>query len=200
MCDPQKLLTIAEAAEILHLNPEVVRRWLRSKKLYGIKVGSDWRLPESSLQKIFQQAANSGTSLSEEGPKMCIKFPKWIEFSGLPAYLNSTISPLAWPIFKKLVELDFEEGEREDFRVPFDFRKTCQRVGYSEEDTKVVLKELSKLGVITLDTKHDPPTWFEIQRPLKTPQSIFDIVFANGGIKGAPEKAFENKCLRRYLV
>ena len=112
MCNPKKLLTISETADLLQMNPEVIRRWLRAGRLVGIKVGSDWRVPESSLQALLQPAVLPAPAV-ENGPKMCTKFPKWLEFSGLPNHLFSLLGPMAWPIFKELIELDFEQGETE---------------------------------------------------------------------------------------
>jgi excisionase family DNA binding protein len=45
----QNLLTIDEAAKRLKLNPETVRRQLRSGVLRGIKRGKMWRIPESAI-------------------------------------------------------------------------------------------------------------------------------------------------------
>ncbi len=50
-----RLLTVAEVADRLRLNPETVRRWLRHGKLAGISLGSDrggWRVPASELRRL----------------------------------------------------------------------------------------------------------------------------------------------------
>ena len=39
-------------AEILGVHEESVRRWVRSRRLHGIKAGSQWRVPESELERI----------------------------------------------------------------------------------------------------------------------------------------------------
>lgn len=200
MCNPRKLLTIHETAELLHLNPEVLRRWLREGKMAGTKVGSDWRIPESVLESIMNPAHPPAPEAVDSGPKMCIKFPKWLEFSGLPGLLNAELGPMAWPVFKKLIELDFEQGEQDSARLRLDFPRFCDRLGYGASDVRAVLKGLARQAYITFDARTNPPEWVKIQIPIKTPRSILDIGFAEGGVKGAPEKAFDSRCLRRYLV
>ncbi len=51
-----RLLTVAEVAELLRLNPETVRRWLRQGRLPGTSLGSDrggWRVRESDVQRLL---------------------------------------------------------------------------------------------------------------------------------------------------
>ncbi len=50
------LLTVDQAAEYLQVNPQVVRRWLREKKLPGFKVGHDWRIDEKDLAAVIEEA------------------------------------------------------------------------------------------------------------------------------------------------
>ncbi len=51
----EKLLTVAEAAEALSLNPQTVRVWLRSGKLRGLRTNEgkngQWRVPESAVRE-----------------------------------------------------------------------------------------------------------------------------------------------------
>lgn len=197
---PRRLLTVQETAEILHMNPEVVRRWLRNGTLKGTKVGSDWRIAEATIDAFLNKAAAVPTDPATQGPKMCVKFPKWLDFSGLPAQLNEALGPTGWPIFKKLVEIDFEKEDKVTPRFPLELPTFCQRVGYEEKTVLKTIQGLARLGFLTLDQRHDPPEWVQIKTPIKTPRSILDIPFSEGGIKGAPEKACESRCLRRYLL
>lgn len=52
---PEELMTVEEVAERLKMNPETVRRYLRSGELKGIafsnKVG--WRITEQDLQEFI---------------------------------------------------------------------------------------------------------------------------------------------------
>ena len=38
-----------------------------------------------------------------------------------------------------------------------------------------------------------------IRTPLATPKLVLDIDFCHGGVRGAPDKAFDKACVRRYL-
>ncbi|NLI78734.1 MAG: helix-turn-helix domain-containing protein [Candidatus Riflebacteria bacterium] len=200
MSEPRRLLTVQETAAILHMNPEVVRRWLRNGTLKGTKVGSDWRVAEATIEAFLNKAEPVAVDPATQGPKMCVKFPKWLEFSGLPEKLNDLLGPSGWPIFKKLVELDFEHEEATAPKIPIDLPSLCRRVGYPEALVLKTIAGLGKHGYLTLDPRRPHPAWVKIPTPVKTPVSILDIPFAEGGIKGAPEKACESRCLRRYLL
>ena len=52
--DPLTLLTIKEAAEALRLSTRTVHRMIKSKELPSFKVGGQWRLRESELQKWLE--------------------------------------------------------------------------------------------------------------------------------------------------
>lgn len=200
MTDSQKLLDLKEVSKILKINAEVLRRWLRSGRLPGVKVGSDWRVNSKDLQP-FLDPANTQTVSEKAGTgpqKMCFRFPKWLEFSGLPRTLNHKFGPEAWPIFKKLVELDFELGKPSDRHVPLDFSEISERTGYEIETVEKISKKLVASGYIALTKVQNQP-FFYISTPIRTPRFIFDIPYEHGGIKGAPNTALTNSCLRRFL-
>jgi excisionase family DNA binding protein len=51
----EPLLTVAEVATQLRIDPETVRRWLRTGKLAGVRVGgarAGWRIPASALARF----------------------------------------------------------------------------------------------------------------------------------------------------
>ena len=52
--DPLSLLTIKEAAEALRLSTRTVHRMVGRKELPAFKVGGQWRLRESELQKWLE--------------------------------------------------------------------------------------------------------------------------------------------------
>jgi excisionase family DNA binding protein len=52
------MYTPEEAAEMLKLNPETVRRFLREGRLRGNLFGRVWRIPESSLQAWMEETSN----------------------------------------------------------------------------------------------------------------------------------------------
>jgi excisionase family DNA binding protein len=57
--DQIRLLTLAEAAELLQVSIRTLQRMIRSKKLPAFKVGGQWRIRESQLQQWVEQRENS---------------------------------------------------------------------------------------------------------------------------------------------
>lgn len=49
-----RILTIEQASEVLQMNPQVVREYLRKGKLPGSKIGRHWRLIEEDLQAYMR--------------------------------------------------------------------------------------------------------------------------------------------------
>ena len=196
----KRLLNLKEVSAMLNMNTEVLRRWLRNGKLPGVKVGSDWRINAADLDPFLNPAGSASKSAAnpDNSKKMCFRFPKWLEFSGLPKLLNEKFGPEAWPIFKKLIELDFEIGKPSDRMVPINMAELAERTGYGEEITTAVFKQLQRNDLVKLH-KQDSGDFFTIVTPIKTPKLILDISYEHGGIKGAPSKALDNSCLRRFL-
>ena len=205
MEDNNKLLNLKEVSKRLQINTEVLRRWLRNGKLHGVKVGSDWRVYESDIQSYLvsnvpnaEKKKESINKPNPDGISMSYKFPKWLEFSGLPQQFNNDYGPEAWPIFKKLIELDFEAGRPADRKIGLDIPRISAMTGYDEDIIQGILEELEKKGYISIsDTKKG--CFFYIKTPIRTPKLIFDIGYLDGGIKGAPQYALENPCIRRFL-
>lgn len=50
-----KLLTVSEAAQLLRLKPKTIRLWLETGRLRGFKVGRQWRIPVSELERLIPQ-------------------------------------------------------------------------------------------------------------------------------------------------
>ena len=51
----QPMLTVAEVADRLRLNPETVRVWLRSGRLKGTRIGgkrAGWRIPSTEVDRL----------------------------------------------------------------------------------------------------------------------------------------------------
>jgi excisionase family DNA binding protein len=46
----EKLLTVAEVAAELRLDPRTVRGWCRKRRLPALRVGGQWRIPRSWLE------------------------------------------------------------------------------------------------------------------------------------------------------
>lgn len=51
------MLTVPEAARRSHLNPETIRRWIRSGKLSARKVGTQHILEEEDLDRLTGSAS-----------------------------------------------------------------------------------------------------------------------------------------------
>lgn len=197
--EPTKLLNLKEVAKILNINTEVLRRWLRNKKLPGVKVGSDWRVNERDLEPFITPQGKDTVASEKTQPKMCFRFPKWLEYSGLPFQLNQKFGPESWPVFKKIIELDFEHGKPQDRRILIDLKEISERVGYCEQTTSKALKGLQSHGMIKISSTKSRSLFLTVVTPIKTPKLVLDISFENGGVKGAPSQALQNSCLRRYL-
>lgn len=52
---PMKVYTVAEAAKILKVSQETVRRWARSGKLKGINPGKGWRFTDKDIRRFLGQ-------------------------------------------------------------------------------------------------------------------------------------------------
>ena len=57
-----ELITIEEAARYLKVTPYTIRRYLREKKLPGIKLGGQWRIRSDALEKKLLAASEGGES------------------------------------------------------------------------------------------------------------------------------------------
>jgi excisionase family DNA binding protein len=57
-----QLLTLTEAAQLLHVSTKTLQRMIRSGDLPALKVGGQWRLRESQLISWIQ--SREGTSQS----------------------------------------------------------------------------------------------------------------------------------------
>jgi len=59
-----ELLTVAEAAKQLKMNPQTIRRWIRSGQLPAIKLGQkEWRI---SADTLFSQTSEQEASIKQE--------------------------------------------------------------------------------------------------------------------------------------
>lgn len=50
-----ELLTVEETAKYLKMSPQVIRRWLREKKLPGVKIGKEWRIDKQAIDDMLKQ-------------------------------------------------------------------------------------------------------------------------------------------------
>jgi excisionase family DNA binding protein len=52
--DPLRMLTLAEAAELMHVSKRTLKRMIEHTEFPAFKVGSQWRVRESQLTKWIQ--------------------------------------------------------------------------------------------------------------------------------------------------
>ena len=57
----QRAFSLKEVADILGVHPETIRRAVKAGKLKAAKIGKDYRIAKSELERYFQ--AMGGTSL-----------------------------------------------------------------------------------------------------------------------------------------
>ena len=53
----EQLLTVADVADRLRIDPETVRVWLRTGKLRGSRIGgkrAGWRVPASEVERVLR--------------------------------------------------------------------------------------------------------------------------------------------------
>jgi excisionase family DNA binding protein len=53
--DQIRLLTLAEAAQLLHVSTRTLQRMIRSSDLPAFKVGGQWRMRESQLTEWIER-------------------------------------------------------------------------------------------------------------------------------------------------
>ena len=52
---PQEIITLLEAATYLRVSVETIRRYCRSNKLQAIKIGKEYRIRKSDIDKLFNK-------------------------------------------------------------------------------------------------------------------------------------------------
>ncbi len=48
----ERFLTSVQASQLLGINPDTMRRYLREGKVRALRLGRDWKIPESSLSDL----------------------------------------------------------------------------------------------------------------------------------------------------
>ncbi len=62
-----KLLTVEEVAEYLHISPESVRRYLRDGEMGGVKLAKKWLVREKDLEKFIQSHSTDQLEKEDRG-------------------------------------------------------------------------------------------------------------------------------------
>jgi len=121
-------------------------------------------------------------------PFLLNQTPRWIDYSGLPQKINQEISPLAWLILKRLMELDaLANSEPDVFSEPL--HRLSQTLGLQMDEIRVTLLSLKEQGYMEcyLPEMELEPAFFRIVVPLPTPVSPLNIPLEEGGLQGSAE-------------
>jgi hypothetical protein len=201
----EKLFTVEEAAARLQMNPEVLRRKLRAGLIFGVKLTPKmWKIPESGIvdyinriDNIVKHASVAETKTSEN----CSRFPRWIEYSGLPGYLSQKYGVATWLVMKKIIELDCLENETAGVFFDFGIDELHEITGLTRQTLHKVLLILKKekyIDFLTIKGKNSV-TKFKILTPMKTPKSIYEIPAEHGGVKGRLKTEVIGTCITRFF-
>jgi excisionase family DNA binding protein len=64
-----KLLTVAEAAEALHIRPSTVRSWVMRQRITSIRVGRCVRISTDEVEKILLAGTRAASEPQKKGGK-----------------------------------------------------------------------------------------------------------------------------------
>ncbi|HNY11171.1 MAG TPA: helix-turn-helix domain-containing protein [Candidatus Wallbacteria bacterium] len=201
----EKLFTVEETAERLQMNSEVLRRKLRAGLIFGIKLTPKmWKIPETSIidyinhaDNLSKHAAVAETKTSEN----CSRFPRWIEYSGLPGYLSQKYGIATWHVMKKIIELDCLENETAGVFFDFKIDELHEITGLTRQTLHkvlLILKREKYIDFFTIKGKKSI-TKFKILTPLLTPKSINEIPAEHGGVKGRLKSEVIGTCITRFF-
>ena len=65
--DTDKVLNTSELAKFLAVSPETVARWCQSGRLPGFKIGGQWRVRLSDLQKLIKLKVERNSGFKIQG-------------------------------------------------------------------------------------------------------------------------------------
>ncbi len=65
-----RLLTLSEAAQLLHVSIRTLHRMIRSGDLPALKVGGQWRVRESALQRWVEHRENSARDIKKRSEEL----------------------------------------------------------------------------------------------------------------------------------
>lgn len=65
----ETFLTVDEAAKALAVSPYTLREWLKTGKVRGTKIGTQWRVPQAVLGELAK-GNNSPTGASDVANKL----------------------------------------------------------------------------------------------------------------------------------
>jgi len=201
MDNNESFLSVKDVADKLKMNPEVVRRWFRSGKLPGIKIShKKWLIKKEDFEKIFNTTSSSGEANKTKVTNNCTRFPRWVEYSGLPSYMSKKFGLSAWVVFKKLLELDrlFNKKVGEPFE--FKIEELAEITGLTRQTVYKAIRFLKKENYIKFRSrKHSKKlSEFAVVIPIRTVIPIELIPCYQGGLLGKPLEEVEGTCIVKY--
>ncbi|MFH0793651.1 MAG: hypothetical protein V2A74_06415 [bacterium] len=98
------------------------------------------------------------------------RFPLWLEFSGLPEFLNRKAGKLGWAVFKKIVELDCDRNA-EPGTVEIALNDLAPRLGVKSEEIRRTVEKIRKAKALRLflPENDEEEALFEVRQPLPCP-------------------------------
>lgn len=68
-----RLLTTAEAAEVLRLTPKTIRAQIRAGRLTALRFGRSWRIREADLEVFLQTGSKRGPQVIAEAAERLLE-------------------------------------------------------------------------------------------------------------------------------
>lgn len=103
-----------------------------------------------------------------------LRFPRWLEVSGLPEHLHQSTGPSGWAVFRRMIEHEVECN-----LIPgsctIDLECLSRYTGIPLQELAVVLDDLQKESVLTVLDTFPPNIRYEIPVPLPVPLSEREI-------------------------
>jgi excisionase family DNA binding protein len=65
----EKFYDVPGAAQVLGLKDETMRRWLRTGKIRGLRLGRDWRISERAIDELAHVATNAPNGAKRGRPR-----------------------------------------------------------------------------------------------------------------------------------
>ena len=121
-------------------------------------------------------------------PYLMNQSPRWLDYSGLPQNLHQEISPCAWFVFKRLMELDILSNLEPDvFKESIE--NISQTLGLQAQEIRDTVIQLMEKGWIEcyLPETDSELAYFKINIPIPTPISPLQIPIEQGGLQGSSE-------------
>jgi len=99
-----------------------------------------------------------------------LRFPRWLEISGLPGLLNEEMGPEVWPLFKRLVEEDVAQNLFPDW-VDLKAQDLSEACGLSPQKVEEIFLGLGEAGLLRIRNLADAGHYYQyrIAHPLPIP-------------------------------